>query len=290
MPEWLARLPERTLLSGEPDAWLSDKRPLVMVLDQRRASEASRALLGHEGIHEHVPLFAATPLAPLQEAGPWAVRLEAGSDAWRAGEVLCRERRLGWCCQPLPTTDAADLIAHLRKLFVWADPHGGQSLVNVQDPVALTSLLASAESAMLAQVLAPLGELSTPTPSGHWQVWKRCEAVEGLDTPPRLTPDMEAALKAAPQAWFLAERLGVRLDEIDAAWLDGLAMLKRHGITRARHLDSLLPFVQRAQWRESEVCQEILAMDQPAWRKVKALRERMATLQAKDRNTLEWTM
>lgn len=290
MPEWLACLPERAYLSGDPEAWLSTERPLMMVLDQRRASEASRALLGHEGIHEHVPLFAATPLAPLQEAGPWAVRLEAGSDAWRAGEALCRERRLGWCCQPLPTTDFADLLAHLQKMFVWADPQGGKSLVNVQDPTALTALLASTEPAVLAQILAPLGELAIPTPSGHWQAWKSLETADALDAPLRLTPDMEAALKEAPQAWFLAERLGIRLDEVDADWLDGLAMLNRHGITRARHLESLLPFVQRTAWRESEESCEILDSDQPAWRKVKALCERMEMLQAQDRNTLEWTM
>ncbi|MCK2184374.1 DUF4123 domain-containing protein [Halomonas getboli] len=290
MPGWLARLPERAYLSGEPEAWLSPERSLVMVLDQRRASEASGALLGHEGIHEHVPLFAATPLAPLQEAGPWAVLLEPGSDAWCVGEALCRERRLGWCCQPLPTTDIAELIAHLQDLFVWADPHGGQSLVNLQDPAALTALLASAEPAALAQILSPLGELAIPTPTGHWQAWKRLEAADALDAPPRLTPDMEAALKAAPQAWFLAERLGGRLDEVDAAWLEGLAVLNRHGITRARHLESLLPYVQQTAWRESEESCEILDSDQPAWRKVKALRERMEMLQAQDRNTLEWTM
>ncbi|MFG6139170.1 DUF4123 domain-containing protein [Halomonas sp. B23F22_10] len=290
MHGWLARLPERAYLSGEPEAWLSTERPLVMVLDQRRASEASRALLGHEGIHEHVPLFAVTPLAPLQEAGPWALWLEAGSDAWRVGEALCRERRLGWCCQPLPTTPFAELVAHLQGLFVWDDPHGGQSLVNLQDPVALTALLASAEPATLAHVLAPLGELASPTPQGHWQAWQRPETNDALDASRRLTPDMEAALKAAPQAWFLAERLGVRLDEVDADWLEGLALLNRHGITRARHLEGLLPYVQRAAWRESEESREILGSGQPAWRKVKALRERIEMLQAQDRNTHAWTM
>ncbi|WP_052719351.1 DUF4123 domain-containing protein [Halomonas sp. HG01] len=290
MPGWLARLPERAYLSGEPEAWLSTERPLVMVLDQRRASEASRALLGHEGIHEHVPLFAATSLAPLQEAGPWAVRLEPGSDAWRVGEALCRERRLGWCCQPLPTTDGDDLIAHLQGLFVWADPHGGQSLVNLQDPAALTALLAGAEPATLADVLGPFGELATPTPLGQWQAWQCPEPNDALDASRRLTVDMEAALKEAPQAWFLAERQGIRLDEVDAIWLEGLAVLNRHGITRARHLESLLPYVQQMAWRESEESRKILDSDQPAWRKVKALRKRMEMLQAQDRDTYAWTM
>lgn len=290
MSEWLARLPERARLSGEPEAWLSTELPLVMVLDQRRASQASRELLGREGVHEHVPLFAATPLSPLQEAGPWAVRIEAGSDAWRAGEALCRERRLGWCCQPSTTTAFAELIAHLQGLFVWADPHGGQSLVNLQDPAALTALLGSAEPAMLAHIRAPFGELATPTPSGHWQAWQGIEPGDATDASPRLTPDMEAALKSAPQAWFLAERLEIRLDEVNADWLEGLAMLNRHGITRARHLESLLPYVQRAAWREREESRQILDTDQPAWRKVKALRARMETLQAQDRDTHPWTM
>ncbi len=290
MPEWLARLPERARISGEPEAWLSTERPLVMVLDQRRASEASRELLGREGVHEHVPLFAATPLAPLLEAGPWCLRLEADSEAWRGGEALCRERRLGWCCQPPLNVAFADLIAHLQRLFVWADPQGGQSLVNLQDPAALTALLGSAEPATLARILAPLGELATPTPQGRWQAWRDIEPGEASDASPRLTLDMEAALKAAPQAWFLAERLGLRLDEVDAAWLEGLAVLNRHGITRARHLDSLLPLLRQAGWREHRDIREALESAQPAWRKVKALRERMETLQAQDRDTLEWTM
>ncbi|CBV42811.1 DUF4123 domain-containing protein [Halomonas elongata] len=290
MSGWLARLPERARVSGEPEAWLAPDRPIMLVLDQRRATEACRELLGHEGTQEHVPLFAATPLSPLLEASPWCVRLEADSDAWRVGEALCRERRLGWCCQPSSTVTFSDLVEHLRGLFVWADPQGGQSLINLQDPVALTALLGSAELVMLARMLAPLGELSTPTPQGHWQVWQSIESREAPDTPLRLTPDMEAALKVAPQAWFLAERLGVRLDEVDATCLEGLAMLNRHGITRARHLESLLPYVQRAEWREREESREILGKNQPAWRKVKALRELMGTLQAQDRDTHAWTM
>ncbi|MDT8893327.1 DUF4123 domain-containing protein [Halomonas sp. I1] len=289
MHGWLARLPERAYVSGAPAAWIRTDRPIDLIIDQRRATAASRDLLGCEGVQEHAVLLAGTPMAPLQEASPWLIRVSPDSNAWRNAESLCRQRCLGWCCQLAPNVAFVDLLEYLQDMVVWNDAQGGQSLVNWQDPRVLTALLGSAEWRFLRQWLAPLGGISTPTPQGRWQAWQEMAPDDVSEATPRLTREMQAALKAAPRAWFLAERLEIRLDELDSEWLQGLQILNQHGITRPRHLEALLPLLKQPGWWQRHDIQELLEANRPAWKKVEAMRECInKSSQAAARDVTQW--
>ncbi|MDR5905683.1 DUF4123 domain-containing protein [Franzmannia qiaohouensis] len=271
MSGWLTQLPERTRGTGELASWVDAQRPVYLVLDQRRYPEASADLLGKPGKYDFVTLFATTPLAPLIDASPWLIELEVGSEAWQYGEALCREQRLGWSFQPAHNTRLDDLVDHLRRLFVLDDPHGGQSLINIQDPAAWTALLATLPGTSLPAWLAPLGRVFTPIPQRHWLAWHEVAESEVAHEILPLTREGEAALRAAPGAWWLSRTTETPLYELPEAWLARLARLNRAGITRADHLRRLLEMICQPDDLLPSAVEQTLVASLPPRKKVHAL-------------------
>ncbi|WP_355662420.1 DUF4123 domain-containing protein [Halomonas salifodinae] len=254
MPGWLTRIPERTRGSGDLAAWVEPRRPAYLVLDRRRYPEACAELLGQAGQRDFMTLFATTPLAPLIEASPWLVELEVGSEAWLSGEALCREQRLGWAFQPAPATPLTDLADHLRRFFVLDDPHGGQSLVNIQDPAAWTALLTAGSDTTYAQLIGPLGRVVTPTPQRHWLAWQPADSLGNADALP-LTQELELALKESPRAWWISQATETPLPALPPEWLERLICLAAGGITHGRDRTRLLPLICQASdatWRDAQ--------------------------------------
>ncbi|MBA2778030.1 DUF4123 domain-containing protein [Billgrantia kenyensis] len=283
MSSWLTRLPERTRDTGELTSWVDAQRPAYLVLDQRRYPEASADLLGQAGKCDFVTLFATTPLAPLIDASPWLIELDVGSEAWQHGEALCREQRLGWAFQPAHNAGLDDLADHLRRLFVLDDSHGGQSLINIQDPTAWTALLAAGSDNAYAQLIGPLGQVITPTPLTHWQAWQPVDTagkppggtIHDAKAPP-LTHAVEQALKDGPRAWWLSRVTQTPLSALPPVWLERLKRLEAAGIHQAHHIQRLLPRVRQAQHPETDWWSQASTMERldaamPAWQKVDAL-------------------
>lgn len=254
MSGWLSRLPERTRGSGELAAWVDPRRPAYLVLDPRRAPEACAALVGQPGWRDYLTLFAGTPLAPLLEASPWLVELEVGSEAWQALDALCTGERRGWAFQPAHATPLNDLADHLRRFFVLDDPHGGQSLVNIQDPAAWTALLAAGSDTAYAQFSGPLGQVVTPTPQRHWLAWQPADSPGNADALP-LTQELELALKESARAWWLSQATETPLPALPPEWLERLIRLATGGITHGRDKTRLLPLICQASdatWRDAQ--------------------------------------
>lgn len=275
MPGWLSRLPERTRGSGELAAWVDPRRPAYLVLDPRRYPEACAALVGRPGWRDYLTLFAGTPLAPLLEASPWLVELEVGSEAWQALGALCTGERRGWAFQPAHATPLTDLADHLRRFFVLDDPHGGQSLVNIQDPAAWTALLAAGSDTAYAQLIGPLGQVVTPTPEQHWLAWQLAGNAGNTEALP-LTQERELALKESAHAWWLSRATETPLPALPPEWLERLGRLEAAGISQAHHIQRLLPRVRQEQspetdWWAQATTMEILQAAMPAWKKVDAL-------------------
>ncbi|MCE8040431.1 DUF4123 domain-containing protein [Halomonas sp. MCCC 1A11062] len=273
MPGWLSRIDERSqrieTLSGSFEA----QRSAYAVLDQRRAPERCAALVGQPGWHDYLTLFAGTPLSPLLEASPWLVELTPGSDAWQAIGSLCAGQRLGWLFQPAQATSLNDMADHLRRLFILDDPHGGQSLVNLQDAAAWTALLAASSDSAYAQLIGPLGQVITPTSLTHWQRW---QPTEERGEAPALTEALEQALKESPRAWWLSRATETPLSALPPAWMERLGRLEAAGILQAHHLQRLMPKVKQAQnpetdWWAQATTLEVLQAAMPAGKKVDAL-------------------
>ncbi|MCE8001864.1 DUF4123 domain-containing protein [Billgrantia ethanolica] len=270
MPGWLSRIEERSqrieTLSGSFEA----QRSVYAVLDQRRAPERCAALVGQPGWHDYLTLFAGTPLSPLLEASPWLVELTPGGDAWQAIGSLCAGQRLGWLFQPVQATPLNELADHLRRLFILDDPHGGQSLVNLQDAAAWTALLAASSDTAYAQLIGPLGQVITPTPLTHWQRWQ--PAVEHNEAEaPALTETMEQALKESPRAWWLSRATETPLSALPPAWLERLGRLDTAGIKQAHYLKRLLPLICQESESFSPSVEQELRADLPMRKKVQAL-------------------
>ncbi|EWH03596.1 DUF4123 domain-containing protein [Halomonas sp. BC04] len=254
MPGWLNRLAERSHPVDSPAAGFDGHRPLYVVLDQRRAPERCAELVGQPGWIDFLTLFAGTPLSPLLEASPWLIELTPGSEAWQVAAALCHDQRIGWAFQPAQNARLDALADHLRPLFVLDDPHGGQSLVNLQDPTAWTALLAASSDTAYTQLIGPLGKVVTPTPQRHWQTWQPAEEV-GEAEAPSLTHELERALKESPRAWWLSQATDRPLQELPAEWLERLARLDAGGITRWRDRKRLLPLIRHADeatWRYAQ--------------------------------------
>ncbi|MFW3615683.1 DUF4123 domain-containing protein [Billgrantia antri] len=278
MPGWLNRIGERSHPVESPAAGFDGRRPLYAVLDQRRAPERCAALVGQPGWNDFLTLFAGTPLAPLLDASPWLVELTPGSEAWQAIRSLCTGQRFGWAFQPTQATSPDDLADHLRRLFVLDDPHGGQSLVNLQDGAGWTALLAAASDTAYAQLIGPLGQVVTPTPLPHWQAWHLVDVASETtgDTvneskEPPLTQALEQALKESPRAWWLSRATETPLSALPPAWLERLGQIEAAGIKQAHYLQRLLPLIcQESESFSSSVEQELRA-DLPMRKKVQAL-------------------
>ncbi|WP_111411676.1 DUF4123 domain-containing protein [Billgrantia lactosivorans] len=279
MPGWLSRIGGRSQRVDSLASGFVAHRSAYLVLDQRRAPERCAALVAQPGWHDYLTLFAGTPLSPLLEASPWLVELKLGSQAWQAATALCQEQRIGWAFQPAQDARLEDLADHLRRLFILDDPHGGQSLVNVQDPTAWTALLAAGSDTAYAQLVGPLGQVVTPTPLPHWQAWQQVDEV-GEDASeamaPPLTHELEQALKESSRAWWLSAATDMPLQELPPEWLERLGRLEAAGIHQAHHLQRLLPRVQQepnpeTDWWAQATTMELLQAAMPAWKKVDAL-------------------
>lgn len=270
MPGWLTRIGERSQRVDTLAGGFAAHRSAYLVLDQRRAPERCAALVGKPGWHDYLTLFAGTPLDPLIEASPWLVELKLGSEAWQAAAALCQEQRFGWAFQPAQDARLDDLADHLRRLFVLDDPHGGQSLVNLQDAAAWTALLAAASDTAYAQLVAPLGQVVTPTPLSHWQAWQPVEAA-GEAEALSLSHKLEQALKESPRAWWLSRAIDTPLQALPPEWLVRLGRLEAVGIKQAHHLQRLLPLICQDSEYFSQPIEQELHADRPARKKVQVL-------------------
>lgn len=244
MPGWLSLLEERCDPADNLAGMVTGQRGFV-VLDQRRSPEQCRPLLSLTGKRDFVTLFAGTPLSPLLDSSPWLLDIEVGSEAWHYAEKLCQQR-LGWVCQPQAEQTLQTVANHLRPLFVMDDPHGGKSLVNLQQPAAWIALLASAPASIYSHWLTPLHQVATPTPQGQWSIWQADAPTSPAPDRWQITADMESALNESQQAWWLSEHTKEMLSTLPDQWVKRISKCTQYGITKGRHLARLLPAIQQA--------------------------------------------
>ncbi|MCB8887984.1 DUF4123 domain-containing protein [Vreelandella malpeensis] len=269
MSGWLSLLAERSRSAESLSGMVTVKHGYVL-LDQRRAPEQCRAILERDGQQDFLTLFAGTPLSPLIEASPWLVEVDVGSSAWYYAETLC-QKRLGWLCLPRPDQTLQSLADHLRLLFVLADPHGGRSLINLQQPAAWMALLASAPSSVYEHVMSPFQLVATPTPQGQWLVWQVRTETSSTHDEGHLTTEMEAALKDSQQVWWLSRMTNRPLSDVRAYWLIKMNALMAAGITRSDHLKRLLPVMTGESEAFDTQIEDVLNKPIPSRQKVKQL-------------------
>ncbi|WP_447926884.1 DUF4123 domain-containing protein [Vreelandella sp. EE27] len=266
MSSWLKEISARSQPCKRP---ATSEKTWWLILDQRRDPARCAAWLNQPGRNEFMTLFAGTPLAPLIEASPWLVEVVPGSPAAREAEAFCH-RQLGWIATAKPGATLKSMADHLGTLFVLSDPHGGQSLINLQKPAAWTALLASADPVTWRHLVAPFSALYIPTAEGSWRKWPAPEELAGDPPLIRLDRVTEQALKESSRAWWLSAATGTPMEALPDHWLARLAALNSARITRGSHLLRLLPLIQReAPLTPQE--QATLAMDAPARKKTNAL-------------------
>lgn len=254
MPGWLSNISERSRQVECLEGHFKHGQTAYVLLDQRHAVEQCRSLLSLTGKRDFVVLFAGTPLSPLLEASPWLLDLEVGSEAWRYAQTLCQQR-LGWVCQGRADQTLLSIANHLGALFVLDDPHGGKSLINLQQPAVYTALLASASNSIYPHWLSPLAQVATPTPQGQWLMWQVKEPTSTTPERCQLTTEMEEALKESQQAWWLSNTTTTPLEELPRNWLERLKKCAGCGIKRGRDLMRLLVVIQHADesmWKQLE--------------------------------------
>ncbi|MFB9866052.1 DUF4123 domain-containing protein [Vreelandella sulfidaeris] len=269
MSGWLNQLAERSKAVDSLSALTTDKRGFV-VLDQRRSPEQCRPLLGLSGKQDFLTLFAGTSLSPLIEASPWLVEIDQGSEAWHYAEALC-QKRLGWMCLPSSDQTLQSIANHLRTLFVLDDPHGGKSLINLQQPAVCMALLASVPFNAYSYWLSLFQLVATPTPQGQWLVWQPHAATPAVLDEWQLTTEMEAALKESQQAWWLSHMTNSPVSDVQASWLIKMKIVMESGITRSDHLKRLLPVITGEREAFSPQIKDVLNKSIPSRQKVQQL-------------------
>lgn len=269
MSGWLSQLAERSK-SVDNLAGLAVGKCAYAVLDQRRAPEQCRSILGLTGQQEFMSLFAGTSLSPLLEASPWLVEIDAGSEAWHYAEALS-QKRLGWVCLPRSGQTLQSLADYLRPLFVLADPHGGKSLINLQQPAAWMALLASSPLSVYDYWMSTFQLVATPTPQGQWLVWQAQTETSNASDEGHLTNEMEAALKESQQAWWLSRMTNMPVSHVRASWLIKMKIIMEAGITRSDHLKRLLPVITGDCEALSTQIEDVLNNSIPSRQKVQQL-------------------
>lgn len=269
MSGWLNGIAERSQVIDNLPALTTGKHGFF-VLDQRRSPEQCRSILGLSGTQEFLTLFAGTALSPLLEASPWLLQIDQGSEAWHYAETLC-QKRLGWGCLPASDQTLQSLADHLRSLFVLADPHGGKSLINVQQPAAWMALLASAPLGIYEHWMSPFQLVATPTPQGQWLVWQAQPETPNASDAAHLSNKMEVALKESQQAWWLSRMTNRPFSDVQASWLIKMKTLMEAGITRSDHLKRLLPVITDGCEALSTQIEDVLNKPVPSRQKVQQL-------------------
>lgn len=269
MPGWLNGIAERSQVIDNLPALTTGKHGFF-VLNQRRSPEQCRSILGLSGTQDFLTLFAGTALSPLLEASPWLLQIDQGSEAWHYAEALC-QKRLGWVCLPASDQTLQSLADHLRPLFVLADPHGGKSLINLQQPAAWMALLASAPLSVYDHWMSTFQLVATPTPQGQWLVWQAQTETSNASDEGRLTNEMEAALKESQQAWWLSRMTNMPVSHVRASWLIKMKIIMEAGITRSDHLKRLLPVITGECEALSTQIEDVLNKSIPSRQKVQQL-------------------
>lgn len=252
---------------------------LYFVIDTVLQPNAASQLYGVGGPIEARRLFLGTAFESLAEYSPLWIKVEAGSGVADLAGDLCVSERAGIALEIATTEEVA--FQHAQRLLRMRSASAGDSLARFYDPLFWSALALTASGSQRAALFGPWRRVWTPAEPGDESTW--------------LTWEDSADSTAIPTSVYPlavgAEALGTHEDLLWYYWLceqceamphtlpperlplviDNLRLLARHDIHDGRHLQRLLPQLDRAPLTQQEDIMTVLNSGLPSYQKVQRL-------------------
>lgn len=260
----LARLPE---MPGGKD--------LYFLIDAVLQPDTARQLYGLGGQIEARSLFLGTDFADLVECSPLWIKAESGSDTAGLAESLCISERSGIALEIATTEEAA--FKHAQCLLRMRSSSAGDVLSRFYDPLFWSALALTTSSSLQANLFGPWQRVWTPAePGGEaaWLVWERSTDSTAIPTTAYpLVVSAEALATHDDLRWYywLCSQCEVMPYRSLSLVIDNLRLLVSHGIQEGRHLQRLLPLLDRMPLPQQGEVMTVLNSSLPSYQKVQRL-------------------
>lgn len=261
-----------------PQAMPGDEA-LYFIIDTVLQPDAARQLYGIGGAIEARRLFLGTVFESLAEYSPLWIKVEAGSDVADLARDLCVSERAGIVVGIATTEEAA--FKHAQGLLQMRSAGAGDALARFYDPLFWSALALTASGSQRTALFGPWRRVWTSAEPGDEATWLTWEnSVDSTATPTAAFPlsvSSEALGTHEDLRWFywLCEQREAMqhtlLPESLPLVIDNLRLLASYGIQNGRHLQRLLPQLDRVPLTQQEDSMAVLNSSLPSYQKVQRL-------------------
>lgn len=275
MSSWIKALED--LPRSKPEEW-QDESSLYFIIDRVLQPQALEKLYQAEGSIETRLLFQNSDYAALIDNSPVWVSVQGSSAAGQTAAQLCHERQAGIAVHS--SLSAEEAFRHAQSLLTVNSTVHGESLCRYYDPRLWAALALSLDNKALANLFGPWAQVLTPAyhrvgSKNTWLSWESRQQV--LRTTQQLAlgaPEFELHQEIRWLYW-ISERPDAFASPLSSATMriviDNLQLLSEHGIDEARHLQRLLPRLDKQPLLSHDEIMSTLLSDLPLIQKLEKL-------------------
>lgn len=276
MSSWIKALED--LPRSKPEEW-QDENSLYFIIDRVLQPQALEKLYQAEGSIETRLLFQNSDYAALIDNSPVWVSVQGSSAAGQTAAQLCHERKAGIAIHS--SLSAEDVFRHAQSLLTVNSTVHGESLCRYYDPRLWAALALSLADKALANLFGPWARVLTPAnhrvgSENTWLSWENRQQMQGAVTQQLAlgTPELQLHQEVRWLYW-LSERSDAFASQLSSVnmriIIDNLQLLSAHGIDEARHLQRLLPRLDKQPLLSQDEIMSTLRSDLPLIQKLEKL-------------------
>lgn len=276
MHTWLTTLED--LPQSTPEDWHTGDS-VYFILDRVLQPQALEKLYQAEGSLETRILFQSSDYAALIDSSPVWISVQDNSQVENLAAQFCHERLSGIAIQSKQS--AEDAFRHAQSLLTVNSTTHGESLCRFYDPRLWSALALSFDEPNQANLFGPWRRVFTPGNAligseTSWLQWQRPQTTQDAATQQLTLGSRELQLHQEIR-WFywLSQHTAAFVSPLSSAdirnVIDNLQLLSTHGVDEARHLQRLLPRLNRQPLQDQDAIMAILRSDLPLLQKLEKL-------------------
>lgn len=276
MSAWLKALED--LPRSTPEEWPGENN-LHFIIDRVLQPQALEKLYQAEGSIETRLLFQNSDYTALLDSSPVWVSVPGSSAAGKMAAQLCHERLAGIAIHS--SLSAQDAFLHAQALLTVNSTTHGESLCRYYDPRLWAALALSLDDKTRANLFGPWARVLSPAPQlvrseNTWLAWQNRQDVHPAATQQLALGIAELELHQEVRwLYWVSERSAAFASPLSSATMriviDNLQLLSDHGIDEARHLQRLLPRLDKQPLLSHDEIMSTLRSDLPLIQKLEKL-------------------